>query len=124
MIKLYSLFRFAKLLAYKYAEIGTSAQSYDVEKVLGDAGLLNASDKVSPILGQAGVPETTSVDLRLIVKPDFSIDYIVILDPVNPAVAKKLSFLLKKSFGPAMSKALKDRHLIVAGDLEVKWLKF
>ena len=103
-----------------------SAQPDDVEQALTKAGLFGPNfdnTQVAPLLNSAGTPETVKVFIFLHIDSALNATVVVKSDPPHGSI-NVLKRLLQAKFGAAITKALKDAHLTVAGSLDVKWSTF
>lgn len=101
----------------------TSAQASDVEDALKAAGLWELSSNVSPMLNAAGVPESATVQINIVVDKTLRVSFVVSLNPPH-ASALILARLLKNAYAGKMGAALTAAKLSVADTLTVKWLTF
>lgn len=120
MSKVYDL---AKKFQIKLAQT-VSAQPDTIEEVLTGAGLWQLSDKVSPLLNTAHVPEDCKVHIAILIDHALNVSFRVDLDPQNHPASVALSRLLKMKFSAAMKQALIKAKVDVAGTMEVGWLNF
>lgn len=103
-----------------------SAQPDEIERVLKAAGLFGSdfdNAQVAPLLNSAGVPETVKLTTALRIDPALNVTVVVKSDPVHASI-NTLKRLLQAKFGAAVTKALKDAHLTIAGPMDVKWSTF
>lgn len=101
----------------------TSAQPGDIEQALKQAGLFELSDKVAPLLNTAKVPDTSSVQINMVVDKGMNVGFLVTLNPPSNA-GNALAGLLKRQFSGAMKQALIKAKLNVADTVSLKWLTF
>lgn len=118
-------------LANKFEQLAaqaqlSSAQAGDVQRALENAKLFNASDigsKVAELLPKAKIPETSTVQIDILVDKNLNPNYSVTLNPPSSASAV-LGHLVKTQFAGPMKKALTDANLKVSDTIATKWLHF
>lgn len=108
---------------YKQAQ-QASAQPGDVETALKSASLWDLTKDVAGLLNVAGVPDSSSVELQIVVSAGPKISFNSVLSPDVPGIGSKLSTLLNKKYGAVMSGALTKAGLNVEEPISVSWLKF
>jgi hypothetical protein len=121
--KIQKLARRFELILIKQSAQQTSAQAADVEDALRSANLFDISDKVSPLINAAKIPDDASVNLSMTFDRALNPSYIVQTNPPSPA-ANTLSGLLKKHFAGPMKQALIQKQLNIADTINLNWLKF
>jgi len=106
----------------KLAQV-VGAQSADIEDALKAAHLWDLSSEIAPMLNQAGVPETASVNTSIVVDKMLNVNFLVTTVPPH-ASATKLSQLIKNAYAAKMKAALQATKLSVADTITVKWITF
>jgi len=135
----------AKKLELKYVAAQNSSQSSaqrsEVEKALSLANLHPAVagtngqqineelqnkliNQISPLLDAAGVPASSSVEIKINVKPGPSVSFTPLISPSNPKAAQTLSLSLLREFSRPMQDAISKAGLNVSAPLDpMNWLK-
>ncbi len=142
------LLRFAKLLEFKYlAAQSQTAQAGDVERVLNAAGLHPSKpgqklpdgsfsspsidtelqnkliNEIGALLDTAGIPATSSVDLKINVMTGPKVSFTALINPSNATGAKTLLGLLTNKYSAAMAGAIKAGNLVLPAHLDpIGWL--
>jgi hypothetical protein len=99
------------------------AQAADIEAALAAARLWDLSAQVSPLLNQAGVPDSASVAVSIVADKMLNINFLVSTNPPH-ASAAKLAQILKNIYATKMKAALQAAKLSVTDIITVKWLSF
>lgn len=130
------LLRFAKKMELKYIIAQQTATAGDIQDALYkaklgpvkpdgsiDANLQNELiNKISPYLDAAGVPASSSVNIKLNVSAGPSVSFTVLIDPSNPKASQTLSLKFLKDFSKPMMAAIKNAGLSVTGTVTADWL--
>lgn len=101
-----------------------SAQPGDIESSLKSAQLWDLSKDVASLVAAAGVPDTSTIDLHIVVSTGPVVGFDPVLTPEAPQAADKLKTLLIKKYALPMATALQKAGMSVAEPVTVSWLKY
>lgn len=104
--------------------IDMQAAPQDIENALKAANLFDASGAVSPLLDAAQIPKSSSVSLNIQFDTKANPNYLVDVQPPNPAQSSELAKLLNSKFSVPMKNAVTKANLAITNPIEIKWLKF
>lgn len=123
-----------------------SAQSGELQKALSDAGALPGPDAVSPLLNAVGIPDTSAVEIFMVIDHNLNVTFSSVMTPAfTPDPSKteqqnqqelarltklanvpagKLNKLLFDKYSASMKKALLASKLAPTDTVKFSWLKY